>query len=241
MAEGWIKIHRKFLEWEWYDDEKAVKLFIHILFKANYDDKKWQGIDVKRGQFVTSLGNLSAESKLSIRSIRTLLDKLKMTGEIDVKPTSHFTIVTVCKYDTYQSLDIITDKQTTNDRQTTDKQTTTTKELKNKRIKEIKNIYMPEFELIWEQYDRKGSKPKAYTEWLKLPQEIKDALPERIRLYLLSKPERQYRKDLERYFTNETYESQESLELINGNNDDASEYTEAEIAKAARLKRKYNY
>ena len=112
------------------------------------------------------------------------------------------------------------------------------KERKGKEKKESK--YTLEFEAIWKQYERKGSKIKAYKNYLNIAEEIKLLLPERIKTYILNKPEFKYRKDLENYFTNETYESQESLELINGNNDNASEYTEAEIARAERIKRKYS-
>ena len=36
---GWIKIHRKLLEWEWADDPNMVALWIHLLLNANLTDK----------------------------------------------------------------------------------------------------------------------------------------------------------------------------------------------------------
>ena len=41
--EGWIKLHRQILDWEWYDDINVKVLFLHLLLTANYEDKKWQG------------------------------------------------------------------------------------------------------------------------------------------------------------------------------------------------------
>ncbi len=49
MQNGWIKIHRKILDWEWYSDLNVRVVFLHLLLKANHDDKKWMGMDIKRG------------------------------------------------------------------------------------------------------------------------------------------------------------------------------------------------
>ena len=105
MEGGWIKIFtERLLEWEWYHDTKMVRVFLHILLKANYRSKRFEGIEIKRGQLVTSLANMSAELGLSVKSIRTCLNKLQTTGEIGKQTASKFTIITVCKYDKYQGL-----------------------------------------------------------------------------------------------------------------------------------------
>ena len=90
MAEGWIKLNRKFLEWEWFGDPAMVKLFIFLLLKANYKDKRWKGIEVKRGQLVTTLNELAKEVGITMRKIRTCLQRLQETAEIDIKTTSKF-------------------------------------------------------------------------------------------------------------------------------------------------------
>lgn len=217
LNDGWIKVHRKFANWEWWDDEKAVKLFIYMLFEANFETKKWQGIDIQKGQFVTSLNSLSKGANLSVRSIRTLLDKFTSTNEITIKTTSHFSIITVCNYETYQSLENCSDTPPTSNRQTSDTPPTTTKEIKKVRNKEIiHNTYIADFEKVWVIY-RKGSKKKSYDQWLKLSEEIMAVLPERIEVYFKNRPEPKYRKDFERYIKDEAYNSQESLEILNGN------------------------
>lgn len=129
---GWIKIHRKFLDWEWFNKSEAVHLFMYMLLKANHKDGKWQGIEVKRGQFISSLGNISSATGISIQTIRTILKKLEKTNEIELKSTSQFTIVTICKYECYQDQEEDTNKQITNNQQTTNKQLTTNKNDKNK-------------------------------------------------------------------------------------------------------------
>ena len=135
---GWIKIHRKFLDWEWFNKSEAVHLFLYMVLKANHKDNKWQGNDVKRGQFISSLGNISSATGITIQQIRTILKKLEKTNEIVVKSTSQFTIVTICKYECYQDEEETTNKPTTNHQQTTNKQSTTNKnEKKEKNEKEV--------------------------------------------------------------------------------------------------------
>lgn len=131
---GWIKIHRKFLDWEWFNKSEAVHLFMYMLLKANHKDGKWQGIEVKRGQFISSLGNISNATGISIQTIRTILKKLEKTNEIELKSTSQFTIVTISKYDCYQEQNDETNKPLTNNQQATNKQLTTNKNEKKERM-----------------------------------------------------------------------------------------------------------
>lgn len=120
------------VEWEWYQDANTFRLFLHLLLTVNYEDKKWQGTMVKKGQIITSYGHLSQQIKgLTVQSVRTSLNKLKSTGELTIKTTNKYTIITISKWKDYQQLT----NKTTNEQQTTNKQLTTTKELK-----EIKNI-----------------------------------------------------------------------------------------------------
>ena len=125
------------MEWEWWSDQKTTRLWITILLLANFEDKKWHGIDVKRGQLITSVDSLSKKSGLSVRSVRTALEHLISTNEITCEPTNRYTLITVEKYDKYQLTtkgndiqnDTEADSQATSDRQTTDKQPTTTNTL----------------------------------------------------------------------------------------------------------------
>lgn len=40
--DGWIKLHRKLINWEWYQDTNVKVVFLHLLLIANHEDKKWQ-------------------------------------------------------------------------------------------------------------------------------------------------------------------------------------------------------
>jgi len=167
--EGWIKLHRKILEWEWYDDHNTFRLFIHCLLRANHKPKKWRGKQIDRGQFITSLSHLSQElsgrhSKLSVRQVRTSLDKLILTGELTNNSTNKYRLITVNNYSLHQVNDKQADKQVTSKRQTNDKQMTTNKKGKKVRMKET-DIYSSSFNSFWNDYPRKIGKRKAFGIW----------------------------------------------------------------------------
>ena len=121
--DGWIKIHRKILEWEWYDDINTKVLFWHLLLTANHKDKKWRGQTIKRGQRLTSLEHLAEEVGLTVQQTRTSLNKLKSTNEITIKSTNKFTVVTIEKYSDYQINEKENNKQNNkrNNKRTTNK------------------------------------------------------------------------------------------------------------------------
>jgi len=108
---GWVKMYRKFSEWEWYKTPNMAHLFMHLVISANHIDGRWQGIEVKKGQLVTGRLSLSEQTGISEQSIRTALNKLKSTGEITIKSTSKFSIITICNYIEYQTQEIEANQQ----------------------------------------------------------------------------------------------------------------------------------
>lgn len=46
---GWIKLHRQLLTWEWYDEPNTLRLFLHLLLKANIEPKEWRGTMIQPG------------------------------------------------------------------------------------------------------------------------------------------------------------------------------------------------
>jgi hypothetical protein len=100
---GFIKFHRRFLKWEWYNDINTRILFLHCLLRANHEPITWQGQEIKSGQFITSFNNLAKEVGLTVRQTRTALEKLKMTHELTHETTSHNSIITINNWDKWQS------------------------------------------------------------------------------------------------------------------------------------------
>jgi len=137
---GWIKLHRKFLEWEWFNDADMVKLFIYLLLRANHQQSKWQGVDVDRGQLITGRQKLAKELNISERTIRTCLDRLVKTEILTIKATNKYSIVTICNYDSYQGWENESDQPKANERPTNDQQSTTNNNEKNNK-KDISVIF----------------------------------------------------------------------------------------------------
>lgn len=100
---GFIQIHRKLLKWEWWDDHNVTRLFIYCLLKANWKDVNWRGHDIKRGSFIASYGSLAKETGLTTKQVRSALNKLKKTNEVAHETNRHFSIISIVKYDLYQS------------------------------------------------------------------------------------------------------------------------------------------
>lgn len=135
MDNGFILIHRKLLEWEWYPNKNDKLLWLHCLLKANWKDGRFMGIDVPRGSFVTSLNSLAKETGLTKQQIRTSLEHLKSTHEITHTTTSNYSIITINKYNEYQIDNTQINTQVTHEQHTSN--TNRIKEINNKE----KDIY----------------------------------------------------------------------------------------------------
>jgi len=113
---GHIKIDRKILEWEWYQDIKVFHFFLYLLLKANHKDGNWKGTPRKRGQVLIGREKASKNTGLTESEIRTCIKKLLLTKEITSTSTNKNTLITICKYDVYQGGNYAISQQ--NDQQT---------------------------------------------------------------------------------------------------------------------------
>jgi hypothetical protein len=143
---GWIKIHRKITEWEWYDDVNTFRLFMHLILKANHKARNYRGVNIELGCLMTGRELLSKETGLSIQQIRTCLDRLKSTNEITIKSTKQGTIIQVLNYKKYQ---VSTNEITTEQPQSNQQVTT------NKNLKKEKEVMLDK----WIQYRSEIKKP----------------------------------------------------------------------------------
>ena len=150
MHGGWIRVYRKFTQWEWYSDIKVARLFLHLLLTVNHTAVKWQGIEIQPGQRVTSREKLAEETGLGVQEVRTALNKLKSTNEITVQPTSRYTLISIVNWRKYQNIDfetnpminLNTNHKITSVQPTINQQVTTNNnDNNNKNEKNEKNIY----------------------------------------------------------------------------------------------------
>lgn len=125
---GFITLHRKMTQWEWYQDNNTFRVFVHLLLKASWKDTTWQGIEVKRGQVIIGRKALAKQTQLTERQVRTALQKLQTTSEVTIKSTNKYSILTIENYSKYQ------DKRDDNDQQNVQQsatKTTTSKQYNN--------------------------------------------------------------------------------------------------------------
>lgn len=150
LENGFIVLHRKMVNWEWYDDPNTMRVFLHLLLTVNYEDKKWHGIAVKRGSRITSYDKISSELKLSVQKVRTAIKRLKSTGELTSETirdgSSFYTVFTIKNYAKYQNRtseltsEITSHQQPTNISPTSHQQPTNSNETKiNKDNKDNKD------------------------------------------------------------------------------------------------------
>lgn len=104
MEQGWITLNRKIINWKSYNDLPVFKTWIHLLLKANYEDKEWKGQIIKRGQLITSINHLAEETGLTPKQIRRACDILEKGHEIELKKGTQNTLVTIVKYSDFQNI-----------------------------------------------------------------------------------------------------------------------------------------
>ena len=102
LENGYVKIYRSLLKWEWYDDVNTKVVFLHLLLTVSIEDSKWHGITVKRGSRVSSYPVLAKETGLSVKQLRTAISHLEATGEVARTKYPKYTVFAINNYDTFQ-------------------------------------------------------------------------------------------------------------------------------------------
>ena len=77
LENGYIKLHRSLANWRWYKEPKTLLLWINLLLNANYEPRDMGDKTIERGQIATSLAGLAEQTGLSVKEVRTSLDRLK--------------------------------------------------------------------------------------------------------------------------------------------------------------------
>lgn len=108
--EGYIKIHRQILESSVFANANALKIWLWCLLRASYKPrfvsikigKGSSTIKIESGEFI--FGRFSAEEDLCIdgSTIYKWVKKFQSEGMITLQSNSHYTRVSICKWDEYQ-------------------------------------------------------------------------------------------------------------------------------------------
>lgn len=138
---GFIKLHRRLLEWGWYQDSAVKAVYLHLLLTAAFKEGEWMGEKVERGQVITGMQKLADELGLSRQQVRTAINKLKKTNEITTKSTNKYTVVTIKKWEEYQNGEESTEgEEPTQNHQKTIKEPHLNKDNNKENVNNEKNI-----------------------------------------------------------------------------------------------------
>ena len=102
--EGFVKLDRNLLRWQWITTPNTSHLFVVLLLKANYKDMEFKGKTIHRGQLVTSIQSLADSSGLTYNQVRIALGHLKATGSVTARIFPKYQVITIVNYDLYQDV-----------------------------------------------------------------------------------------------------------------------------------------
>ncbi len=176
---GYIRIYRSFLDWEWYKKNDTKAVFLHLLLNASFKPAKWQGVQLEPGQLITGRIEIANQTGLSEQRVRTALKNLKSTGEITIKSTNRYSLITVINWAKYQN-DIenqpaeqpTTNQQSTSNQPTTNQQPTNNQPHRNNDNNDNNNkkekIVDILFDTFWAAYPKRQDKKGAQKAFAKL-------------------------------------------------------------------------
>ena len=110
VNKGWISLYRSIQDhWLWqekpYDKTHA---WLDLLLSANHQDKKIvfdsNLVEVKRGEFITSIRKLCERWGWSNSKVKKFLDTLQSDGMITYKSDTKKTAINIVNYNVYQTL-----------------------------------------------------------------------------------------------------------------------------------------
>ncbi len=127
MNRGWVKLWRKLLDSEIFQNESLLKVAIWALLKATHKEewipvKTGRGVTtvhLKPGQFIFGRHTAAKELRMPPSSTRNRIQLLRNARFMDTQPNTHYSIGTIINWETYQPVEMKEDRQ--EDRQRTTK------------------------------------------------------------------------------------------------------------------------
>ena len=169
--DGWLKLYRSILDSAVFQDAEVLKVWIWLLCNVAFEqhDTICYGkvIHLKPGQIATGRKKIAQCTDLNENKVYRSLTTLKSLGNIEIKATNKYSIITVVNWDKYQEEN---GKRTSSEQQTNSKTTTEEQQDDSKRTqhkngkngKKEKNIYICSFfQSVWDEYPKKLGKNKV--------------------------------------------------------------------------------
>lgn len=87
---GWLKLHRKITEWEYFTNPECVQLLVYLLCQAD-----------EEGNVFTTVERICADLRLTRQVVRDRLKKMSSTNTSTIKSTINGTYITLCNFTSY--------------------------------------------------------------------------------------------------------------------------------------------
>ncbi|MGX1262966.1 DnaD/phage-associated family protein [Rossellomorea marisflavi] len=132
---GWVKVHRKLLQSDIFQNEKLLKVFMYCLLKASHSEYKqlvgMKVVELNPGQFVFGRSKAASEMNMKESTVWMYIKLLEKLGSISINSNNKFSVITVDKWEDYQSQESDGEQQNDNKITTKKQQNNTNKNLKN--------------------------------------------------------------------------------------------------------------
>ncbi|MCP3032600.1 DnaD domain protein [Halobacillus sp. A1] len=147
--QGWIKLHRKILHSEIFENEKMLKIFIYCLTKSSHKNTESrvgrQKVQLEPGQFIFGRKKAASELNMKESTVRDYLKILEEDEVITIHSTNKYSVITVDNWADYQSNDEENDNKPSADNQQKNNTPPSERQQKDtykngRELKEVKNV-----------------------------------------------------------------------------------------------------
>lgn len=137
---GWIKLHRKVWDNPRSCDPEWLSVWVYLICHASHEAKSvvFQGKrhNLNPGQLITSRRIISKHTGVNQSKVQRILDVLKSEQQIEPQKSNLNTLISIRKWEEYQSYEPPSEPQMNHDRTTTEPQVNHEQELRE--VKETK-------------------------------------------------------------------------------------------------------
>jgi len=110
LERGWVAIWRKSMDASVFQNEGLWKVWTWCLMKATHK-RQWvsmktgrgtKEVELQPGQFIFGRHVAAKELNMPPSTVRNRMAKLKKLGNLDIQQDTHFSIVSIVNWDSYQ-------------------------------------------------------------------------------------------------------------------------------------------
>ncbi len=115
----YLKLYRKMLDSQVFNNEGLLKVWIWCLCKASFKRRfvsvkigtSETEVEIFPGQFIFGRNKAAKKLKMKASNVRNRIEKLKKLKNLDIKSNTHYSIITILNWETYQGDDNKKDNQ----------------------------------------------------------------------------------------------------------------------------------